>query len=133
MDPRKSSSLLSCFLTALVYIATTWIVVWLLRHTLANAAPGLRALVAMLPVLPIVLVVRILVRMMLAGDELQQRIDLEAIAISALGVSLGTLTLSLLMVAGVIDVTGRQALVWVFPAIWIAYGFARAWATRRYR
>jgi hypothetical protein len=133
MDTGKSRLLLNCFLTALVYVATTWVAVWLLGHALADAAPGLRALVALLPVLPIVLVVRILVQMVLAGDELQQRIDLEAIAISALGVSLGALTLSLLMVAGVINVTGRQALVWVFPAIWIAYGFARAWAARRYR
>lgn len=95
MATGTSRFLRDCFLSSLAYVATTWLAIWLLTHLLADAAPALRALIALLPVFPIVIVVRLLVRRMLAGDELQQRIDLEAIA--------------------------------------IAYGFARAWAARRYR
>lgn len=133
MKPSTSRYLRQCFMTSLAYVATTWLAVWLLKHPLADAGPALRTLVALLPVIPIVVVVRLVVRMVLAGDELQQRIDLEAIAIAALAVSLGTLTLSLLMMAGVFHVTGRQALLWVFLALWIAYVVARTWAARRYR
>lgn len=133
MATGTSRFLRDCFLSSLAYVATTWLAIWLLKHSLADAAPALRALIALLPVFPIVIVVRLLVRRMLAGDELQQRIDLEAIAVAALIVSLGTLTLSLLMVAGVFHATGPQAMVWVFPALWITYGFARTWAARRYR
>lgn len=133
MNPRTSRLLTRCFLTALAYVATTWLAVWLLRHALSDAAPLLRALVALLPVIPIALVIRTLVRMVLAGDELQQRIDLQAIAIAAVAVSLGTLTLSWLLTAAVVTFPARQAMVWVFPFLWIVYGFARAWAARRYR
>lgn len=133
MDTRTSRFLRSCFLTSMCYVATTWLTIWLLRNPLADASSVMRTPVALLPVVPIALVVRVLIRRILAGDELQQRIDLEATAIAALLISLGTLTLSLLMVAGVFHTTGRQAMTWVFPALWIAYGFARIWAARRYR
>lgn len=121
-----------CFLSTLAYVATVWCVVWLLNHPLLEADTAVRAVVALLPMLPITYVVRLLLRHVLSGDEMQRRIDLEAIAAAGIVVSLGTLTLSLLMTAGVFHATGQQAMVWVFPALWIAYGFARVWAARRY-
>ena len=122
-----------CFVASLAYVFTVWASIWLLRNVLVDAATWLRTLVVLLPVLPMAFAIRAVVKIVLAGDEMQRRIDLEAIAIAALAVSLGTLTLSLLMVVKVVAISGQDALVWVFPALWIGYSFARAWAARRYR
>src|SRR5690554_8195362 len=96
-------------LAASVYLLTTWTCVWLLRHPLADAATWLRAGVGLLPVLAIGWAIRVVVRQALAGDELQRRINLEAIAVAALVVGLGSLTLSLLVVADVIAVSGQRS------------------------
>lgn len=122
-----------CFLAAVAYVLTTWACLWLLRQPLADADQWLRAVTALLPILPMLLAVRAVVRLILAGDELQRRIDLEAIAASSLLVGLGALTLNLLVRAEVVEVSGRQATLWVLPALWLGYAVARVWAARRYR
>ena len=94
---------------------------------------ALRALVSLLPLVPIGLAVRAVVNLVHAGDELQRRIDVETLATSAVLVGMGCLTLSLLLLSGVIDFSAREALVWVFPAQWIVYGLARFHAQRRYQ
>jgi hypothetical protein len=121
------------FLPALAYVVVTGLCVWLLRQPLAEAPIWLRTMVSLLPLLPISLAVRAVVRLVQAGDELQRRIDLEAMAAASVLVGLGSLTLSLLITADVVQVTGRQATLWVFPALWLGYGLARIWAARRYR
>lgn len=123
----------NCFFAALAYLATTWICVWLLRHALVDAPIVVRALVGLIPTVPIVFAIRAVVQLVLAGDELQRRIDLEAFAIASVALGLGCLTASLLIVAGVFELSGRQALLWLFPIQWIAYGFAKIWATKRYQ
>lgn len=120
-------------LAALAYAGTVLACVWLLKHPLADATVPVRAFVALLPIVPIVWLIRITVRSMLARDELQRRIDLEAIAIASLALGLGTLTLALLTVAELVAISGRTALTWVFPALWLGYGLARHWVARRYR
>lgn len=84
-------------------------------------------------VIPIGLAVRAVVNLVRAGDEMQRRIDLEALAIAAVVVPMGCLTLSFLLLAGVVDFSAREALVWVFPAHWIAFGLARLMTQRRYQ
>ncbi|MDZ4377492.1 MAG: hypothetical protein U0973_04940 [Xanthomonadaceae bacterium] len=121
------------FVAALAYGVTVLICVWLLKHPLADAAPVWRALVALVPMAPITWMIRVQVAMILARDELQRRIDLEAIAIASIGVGLGSLGLALLIVARVWDVSGRSALLWVLPALLLSYGLARYWVARRYR
>ncbi len=123
----------SAVLAASAYLATIFGCVWLLKHSLADAPVPLRAVVALLPIVPMVWLIRVQVAMIMARDELQRRIDLEAIAIAAIGVSLGALGLALLIVARVWDVSGRTALVWVLPAVLFSYGVARYWVARRYR
>ena len=123
----------NCFFASLAYVLVVWASIWLLQHSLADAPLWLRTVVVLMPVLPMVFAIRAVVRMVLAGDEMQRRIDLEAIAIAALAVSVGTLTLSLLMVVKVVDISGKTALVWVFPTLWVGYSVARLWAARRYR
>lgn len=129
----KRRELRACFIAALAYLIITWICVWLLRHSLLDAPVSLRALVSLLPLVPIGLAVRAVVNLVRAGDELQRRIDVEALATAAVLVGMGCLTLSLLLLAGVVDFSARVAMAWVFPAYWIVFGLARFQAQRRYQ
>ncbi len=122
----------ACLLSALAYIATTWISMRLLAGAMVDAPIAMRVVVGLLPVIPIGLAIRAFVQLMRAGDELQRRIDVEALAIAALAIGLGALTASLLIVAGAFDTTAQKALVWVFPALVLTYLFARILACRRY-
>lgn len=94
---------------------------------------GLRALVALLPVPPIAFVLRAMVGYIRDIDELQQRIELEAICIAAAGVSLAYMTGGFLQGAQVIDVPASAAMLWVFPSICGVYGLAKLVVARRYR
>lgn len=121
------------FLPAVAYIVVTGLCVWLLKGPLAEAQVWLRAAVSLLPLLPITLAVRAVVQIVLAGDELERRIDLEAMAIASALVGYGSLTLSLLISAEVVAISAGRALLWVFPALWLGYAAAKVWASRRYR
>lgn len=94
---------------------------------------GLRALVALLPVPPIAFVLHAMVGYIRDIDELQQRIELEAICIAAAGVSLAYMTGGFLQGAQVIDVPASAAMLWVFPSICGVYGLAKLVVARRYR
>ncbi len=96
------------------------------EHTL------LRALIALLPVPPIMLVLRAMVRYIRDVDELQQRIELEAVSFATAFVSLVYLTGGFLQSAKVIDVPSNVAMIWVFPLVCLAYGLAKAVVVRRY-
>jgi hypothetical protein len=133
IQEKRKSNLGSCLVSALAYVVTTWLCVWLLKHALLDAPLAVRAMVSLLPLVPIMFAVRTVVRMVLARDELQRRIDLEALAISAVIVGMACLTASLLLMAEVIAFPARQVMLWVFPAQWITYVLARIWAQRRYQ
>lgn len=91
----------------------------------------LRALIALLPVAPIVFVVRAMVRKLLDGDELEQRMQLEAISIASISVGLLSFAAGFLHVAGVFHFD--HALLMVLPALFLAYGMALLWVRRRYQ
>lgn len=96
-------------------------------------APALRALIALLPVAQIALVMRAMLRFIRGVDELQQRIELEAICIAAALVSFGYMTGGFLQAAQVIDVPASAAMLWVFPLVCGLYGIAKSVVARRYR
>lgn len=93
-------------------------------------ATWLKVLVALSPVLPTLLAARAMVRHMLAGDELERRIQLEAAAITAVVIGLLSLSTGLLQAAEVVTI--EAALIWVFPAMAAVWGMALWWAKRRY-
>ncbi|MCE7032360.1 hypothetical protein LY625_06950 [Lysobacter sp. GX 14042] len=103
-----------------------------LNGPLASAGPAVRAVVALLPVLPVGLVLRAVLRYVRDEDELQRRIDSEAIAIAALVVGLGTFSLGMLAAADVLTVSGDWWL-WILPAMFAVFGLAKFAAVRRYR
>lgn len=93
----------------------------------------LRALVAVLPVVPLVFLLRIGLRYLRETDELQRRIEIEAIGIAALLVSILYFAGGLLQQAKVLSLNAGAVMIWVFPLIMLFYGIAKFFAVRRYR
>lgn len=114
----------------LAYVLVLFASLWLLKRL---PEPGLaRGLVALAPVLPIALALRAIVRYIRDVDELQQRIELEAVSIATALVSLLYLAGGFLQLAGVIDVSAGIAMIWMFPLVCFAYGITKAIVARRY-
>ncbi|MEO8809925.1 MAG: hypothetical protein ABI386_06740 [Rhodanobacter sp.] len=90
-----------------------------------------KTIIVLLPVLPIVLVVRAMVRLILASDELERRLQLEAISIASLSVGLLSFAAAFLRGAGLLPID--NALMWVLPALFGVYGIASWWVRRRFR
>lgn len=105
--------------------------VWLIRGGIASAP--LKALVALLPVLPLVLMVRAALRYLREIDELQRRTETESIGIASLLVSLLYFAAGLLQLAKVVSIDAGAAMIWVFPLLMLFYGIAKFLAVRRYR
>ena len=95
-----------------------------------HAVP-LRVVIVLLPVLPIVFVVRAMVRLVLASDELERRLQLEAISIASMSVGLLSFAAAFLQGAGLLPIV--NGLMWVLPALFAAYGVANWWVRRRFR
>ena len=92
----------------------------------------LRALVAVVPAVALVLLMRATLRYLREIDELQRRIETEAIGIASLLVSVVYFAGGLLQRAQVIDVDAGAAMIWVFPMLAATYGIAKIVMTRRY-
>lgn len=112
---------------ALLLFTSTW---WIRQGV---ASVPLKALVALLPVVPLALVVRVALRYLREVDELQRRIEIESIGIASLLLSLLYFAAGLLHVAKLISVDAGVAMLWVFPLLMFSYGIAKFMAVRRYR
>lgn len=127
--PRLGGS----FYSALAYLGTTFVCLWLLKNTLVDASTPVRAVVSLLPLIPIGFAIRSVLHLIRNGDELEQRIDLEALAVSAVAVGMVALTLNLLIKANVIEISPHVATIWVFPGLLLIYIAAKIWARSRYQ
>ena len=138
-----ATTAISCLLAALnsrylreflppmvAYVLILLFSVWLLKRV---EAPGLRALVALMPVPAIGMALRAIIRYIRDVDELQQRIELEAVSFAAAFVSMAYVTGAFLQLAKVIDIPSGVAMIWVFPLICASYGLAKIVVARRYR
>ncbi len=96
-------------------------------------ALALRALLALMPVVPIALAVAAMVRYFRGVDELQQRIELEAVSLGSALLALLYLSGGLLQAARVIELPADQAMIWVFPLMCASYGLAKLRIAMRYR
>ena len=112
------------------YSLALFLSLWLLRRGI-DPLP-LRALVAVLPVLPLALMMRAALRYLREIDELQRRIETEAIGIASLLVALLYFAGGLLQKAKVVDLDAAMAMIWVFPLLCAVYGIAKMVLTRRY-
>ena len=128
--PALRSRYLREFLPAMAgYVAALFLSLWLLLRV---DDPGMRALVALLPVPPIALALRAIMRYIRDADELQRRIELEAVSVATACVSLVYLAAGFLQAAKVIDVPASAAMIWVFPLVCAIYGVAKIVVSRRY-
>lgn len=93
--------------------------------------PVLKAVLALLPVVPIALVIRAMVRLVLGSDELEQRTHLVGLAVATALVAVLSLAGGFLAAAHVVALDGT-ILLWVFPVMMVAYSAGRGWANRRY-
>jgi hypothetical protein len=101
-----------------------------LRHV---DGPWARAALAMLPVLAISMAGRAVLRFVRGSDELQRRIQVEALALAALVLCVGSFALGMLSRAGLVAFEGTGVLVMVLPAYVLLYGLFAVVAGRRYR
>ena len=93
---------------------------------------GWKVVVALLPVLPMAFVVRAMLRHMLRQDELQQRIELQAVAITCAVIGLASFSLGFLQNVRVLP-SPPWAMLWVLPLMIGVYGMVRFLLARRYR
>ena len=114
-----------------VYSLSLFGSLWLIKRGIGSLP--LRALVAVAPALPIAWLMRAGLRYLREIDELQRRIETEAIGAAALLVSLVYFACGLLQKAKVVAVDAATAMIWVFPALMLAYSVAKFMAVRRYR
>ena len=112
------------------YVVVLFVSVWLLKQV---EEPALRALLALAPVPPIALALRAMIRYVRDADEMQQRIELEAICIATAFVCLLYMAGGFLQAAKVIDVPAAAAMIWLFPLVCFSYGLAKLAVARRYR
>ena len=112
------------------YSLTLFLSIWLIKRGIESVP--LRAVVAVLPALAIALLMRAALRYLREIDELQRRIETEAIGIASLLVSLVYFAGGLLQKAKVIDLDAAAAMIWVFPLLCLVYGIAKMILTRRY-
>lgn len=102
---------------------------WPLVRTTDDVA--LRAALALLPAIPVVIVIALMARMVMRGDELEQRMHMMALSIAVGVVSAASIVGGFLAIARVWQVNG-DILIWVFPALCFAYGFSRIVVVRRF-
>jgi hypothetical protein len=112
------------------YIVAVFVSLWLLKRV---DEPLLRAALALLPVAPIALVLRSVIRYIRDVDEMQQRIELEATSLATALVSLLYLAGGFLQTAKVIELRAGMTMLMVFPLICAVYGIAKIFVVRRYR
>ena len=112
------------------YLLALFASVWLLKRV---DEPALRACIALLPVPPIAMAMRAIVRYIRDVDEMQQRIELEAVSIATALVSLLYLAGGFLQSAKVIDIPATEAMIWVFPLVCLVYGLAKLFVLRRFQ
>lgn len=112
------------------YTLTLFASIFLVKRGIESVP--LRGLVAVLPVLPIGMMMLAALRYLREIDELQRRIETDAIGVASLLVSLLYFAGGMLQKAKVIELDAGVAMIWVFPLLCAVYGIAKMILTRRY-
>ncbi|HXE66712.1 MAG TPA: hypothetical protein VN630_06700 [Rhodanobacteraceae bacterium] len=116
----------------LLAIMTVYVALMLFEWPLVGKTEelALRTLLALLPAVPVVVVIVLAARMVMRGDELEQRMHLIALSVAVGVVSVASIVGAFLAIARVWMV-GGDVLVWVFPALCLVYGATRLVLVRR--
>jgi small-conductance mechanosensitive channel len=113
-----------------IYVA---VFLWVWPLARSTDALWLKAAYALAPVPPLLYVIWLMARRVLAGDELEQRTHLIGLGVAAAAVSIFGIVSGFLAAAHVLSLDWTAtALVWIFPLLVVVYSAARAYAARRY-
>lgn len=115
--------------TMVVYVCMM-LLVW----PLTRSTPELwmKALLACIPAIPMLYVIALLARKILASDEMEQRAHLLALGVATAIVGAASMVGGLLAAAGAVSLDG-SILIWVFPVLIVSYSISHWWIiTRRY-
>lgn len=130
MTPAARRYAYECIAAMAAYAIVLTLCVFALRGVEATLP---RAMLALLPAVPILYFARAMLRFVRDSDELQRRIQLEAFALAALALCLIAFPLGMLVQAGVLAVPAGLALILVAPAFCALYGTCAGLVARRYR
>ena len=113
-------------------IMAVYVALMLFEWPLVGKTGGLvlRTLLALLPTLPVVAVIALAARMVMRGDELEQRMHLIALSVATGVVSVASVIGAFLAIARIWTI-GGDVLIWVFPALCLVYGATRMVLVRR--
>ncbi|TCV92308.1 hypothetical protein EC912_10713 [Luteibacter rhizovicinus] len=120
------------FIPAMVgYVVLIFGSVWMLKRVDTG---WLRAAITLLPIIPIAFVIRAMVRVIRDQDELERRIDLEAIAIAGALSGFGFFSYGLLLNAGTLPAPPAEAVaIWVMPVLMGTFGIVKCGMSQYYR
>ena len=117
----------------LAYVVVIFASAFIFKKIGPDAPIYLRAVLSIAPVIPIIFVCRALFHFLRDSDELERKIELEAIAFSSLSTGLIFITLGFLAASNIIYLNGAMVAIFVFPALFGLYGVAKYFTSRRYR
>lgn len=118
----------------IAYVVVLFASILILKKIGMEAPIYLRALLSLAPIVPIMFVCRALIQFLRDCDELERRIELEAIALSCLFTGLIFLCLGFLASSKLISLgDGALVAIWVFPCLCGLYGVTKCIASWRYR
>ena len=126
MNKAAKSYALELGLSMFAYVVVLLVSIWFLNQM--PESPW-RIALALLPVLPLLFALAAFLRFLGRMDELQQRIQLNAIGFAAGATGLVALTVGFLENAGL----PQPSWIWVFPMMIFFWGIGGAIANRRYR
>ncbi|RYD16052.1 MAG: hypothetical protein EOP90_04430 [Lysobacteraceae bacterium] len=126
LAPRRYNAWVTVLMA--IYVGLL-LVVW--PHAKSEASLSLRAMLALLPTLPVIGVAVVIAWRVLSGDELEQRLHMNALGIAAAIVCVLSLVGGFLAAAKVATF-GGDVLIWVFPVACVTYAIARSVLARRY-
>lgn len=112
-----------------VFFVVLFISVYLLYIPRIERTAPLRYALALLPIIPLLFVPLVILRFFRTIDELQQRIQLEALAFAFASSAVVTFALGLLQGEGL----RRLKWIWVYPIMYVLWVIGLVIARRRYR
>lgn len=113
---------------AIIYCAVTYASVYALKN-FGIEHFGLRTLIALVPMVPVIWVGRIIMQFIRSQDEFQQRIQLEAVVFSAVTTALLTCAYGFMEGAGYPELDT----IWVLPMLSVLWVVGQILARRRYQ
>lgn len=119
------------FASVAIYVGL--IAIYSFAASQSNSVP-LRVALGLLPLLPIMLMIRAMVRVIRDQDERERQIDLEAIAVGAMLTGFGFFTLGMLTSSGLWPALKAETVaLWVLPSLFATFGLAKGWVVWRHR